>query len=354
MDRLTRLRHKMQEKGLDCLLVNMAENRRYVSGFTGSAGTLVITPSAALLLTDFRYVEQATHQAPLFTIRRYDDLVSTLGEVFAEHGCGRVGFESDVVTYDQYVKWQEKLADVEWVAAPGIVEELRMIKDEAEIAAMKRAATIADTAWSELLPHMVPGVSERALALELEFSMRRGGASGLAFDIILAAGPNGALPHAIPGERILAPGDLVVMDFGARYGGYCSDMTRTVLIGKACQESRNLYSIVLEAQLAALDAVGPGKTGQEVDAVARQIITEAGYGEQFGHGLGHGVGLAIHEEPRLSPKGDKVLRPGMVVTVEPGIYLPGFGGVRIEDLVLVTEDGYRVLTHSTKELLELG
>ncbi|NMB24000.1 MAG: aminopeptidase P family protein [Firmicutes bacterium] len=354
MDRLIKLRHRLKEKGLDCLVVTSAENRRYLSGFTGSAGTLVITSTAALLLTDFRYVEQATHQSPEFTILRYDELIKTLGQVFTEQGAKRVGFEGDVVTYQQYADWQGKLGDVEWVATQEIVEELRMLKEATEIEAMERAAAIADTAWSQLLPRMVPGVSERELALELEFAMRRQGAEGLAFDVILASGPNGALPHARPGERVLAPGDLVVMDFGARYGGYCSDMTRTVCIGKACHKSRAIYDVVLEAQLSALAAVGPGKTGIEIDRVARQIIEEAGYGDQFGHGLGHGVGLAIHEEPRLSPKGNKTLKPGMVVTVEPGIYLPGFGGVRIEDLVLVTQDGYRVLSHSTKELLELN
>lgn len=354
MDRLTRLRHKLDEKRLDCLVVTSAENRRYLSGFTGSAGTLVVTASAALLLTDFRYVEQATHQAPEFTILRYDELIKTLEQVFTDHDIRRVGFESDIVTYQQYADWQEKLGHVEWVATREIVEELRMLKDAQEIEAMEKAAAIADRAWSELLPKMVPGVSERELALELEFSMRRYGAEGLAFEVILASGPNGALPHARPGERVLAAGDLVVMDFGARYGGYCSDMTRTVSIGKTCSRSRTIYDIVLEAQLSALAAVGPGKTGQEIDNVARQIIEKAGYGEQFGHGLGHGVGLAIHEEPRLSPKGNKTLQPGMVVTVEPGIYLPGFGGVRIEDLVLVTEDGYRVLCHSTKDFLELS
>lgn len=354
MDKLCRLHRKMEAKAIDALIVTGSENRRYLSGFTGSAGTLVITETAASLLTDFRYVEQAALEAPDFEIKRYDEPVAAIREALLENKCRRVGFEGDLVTYEQYAKWQKAIEQVEWVAVSGLVEELRMIKEPEEIAEIEKAAAIADAAWSELLPKMVPGASERELALELEFLMRRKGANGLAFDIILAAGPNAALPHAKPGDRLLSRGDLVVMDFGARQGGYCSDMTRTVVIGKACQQTRNLYDIVLKAQLAALDAVAPGKTGQEVDAVARQIITEAGYGEQFGHGLGHGVGLAVHEEPRLSPKGDKVLQPGMVVTVEPGIYVPGFGGVRIEDLVLVTEDGHKVLTHSSKELLELG
>ena len=354
MKRLQGLRRKLEEKQLDCFLVTGAENRRYMSGFTGSAGALVVTEKEALLLTDFRYVEQASQQASEFTIIRYDDLTKTLSAVFQEHNISKVGFESDIITHHQFAGWQEGLSAVEWVPTREVVEELRMFKDENEIRAMEEAAAIADAAWSELLVKMVPGASERELALELEFIMRRRGAEGLAFDVILASGPNGALPHARPGDRVLTEGDLVVMDFGARFDGYCSDMTRTVCIGKADEKSRKIYDIVLEAQLASLSAVGPGKTGQEVDAIARRVITEAGYGEQFGHGLGHGVGLAIHEEPRLSPKGNKTLKPGMVVTVEPGIYLPGLLGVRIEDLVLVTEDGYRVLNHSTKDFLELG
>ena len=354
MQKLAKLREKLREKDLDTLLVTGEHNRRYLSGFTGSAGTLVITADAAILITDFRYIEQATGQAPHFQIRRHDDFLQTLEEVFSECGCHRVGFESDIVTYAQYIKWQEKMEHIEWVATPGLVEELRMIKTENELAQMEKAATIADRAWEQLLPQMKPGATERELALELEFLMRRQGANGLAFDIILAAGPNGALPHAVPSDRPLQNGDLVVMDFGARYGGYCSDMTRTVVIGKACQRTRTLYNIVLEAQLAAVAAVKPGKTGIEVDKVAREIITQAGYGEQFGHGLGHGVGLAVHEEPRLSPKGETVLQPGMAVTVEPGIYIPDFGGVRIEDLVVVTETGCHILTNSPKEILELN
>lgn len=354
MQRLTDLRQRLQEKELDALLVTGGDNRRYLSGFTGSAGTLVVTADAAVLITDFRYVEQATGQAPNFQVLRYDNFLKTLEEVFNEHGCHRVGFESDVVTYAQYTKWKEKLDKIEWIPAPGLVEDLRMVKTEAELAEMQKAAAIADAAWTELLPRMVPGATERDLALELEFLMRRNGADGLAFDIILAGGPNGALPHAVPGDRPLQFGDLVVMDFGARHGGYCSDMTRTVVIGKACEKTRTLYNIVLEAQQAALAAVRPGRTGAEVDKVARDVITEAGYGDQFGHGLGHGVGLAVHEKPPLAPKGETVLQPGMTVTVEPGIYIPGFGGVRIEDLVVVTEKGCRRLTGSTKELLELG
>jgi len=354
MERLAKLRNKLQEKELDAVLVLGSANRRYLSGFTGSAGTLVISQDAAVLITDFRYTEQAAVQAPEFQVRQYEDYLSTVKEVLEQHGCRRVGFESDIVTYDQYTKWREKLDEIEWVPVPGLVEELRMIKSEEEIACIEQAAAIGDEAWAELLPRMRPGVTERELALELEFLLRRKGAEALAFDIILAGGPNGALPHAVPSHRPLQEGDLVVMDFGAKVNGYCSDMTRTVVIGKACQRTRTLYNIVLDAQLAAVAALKAGKTGKEVDAVARRIIADAGYGENFGHGLGHSVGLAIHEDPRLAPKGETVLQPGMVVTVEPGIYIPGFGGVRIEDLAVVTEDGCRILTRSTKEMLELG
>lgn len=354
MNRLQQLRQQLEEKRVDAFLITARENRLYLSGFTGSAGALLITTTRAMLLTDFRYVEQAQMQAPAYEVRRYDNFLDTLGNILKELRCTRVAFESDAVTCHQFNQWQEKLPEIQWAAVPGLVTQLRMVKDENEINRIKEAAAIADRAWEKLLPQVRPGVKERDLALELEFLLKRDGSEGLAFDIIMASGPNGALPHATPGERHLTAGDLVVMDFGARLGGYCSDMTRTLVVGQAGKKAREVYNIVREAQQAALAAVKPGKTGKEVDAVARDIITAAGFGEQFGHGLGHGVGLAVHEEPRLSPRGEDELQPGMVVTVEPGVYLPGFGGVRIEDLVVVTENGCQILSTSTKDLLELG
>ncbi len=353
MSRLTNLRKKLQEKELDAMLVLGAANRRYMSGFTGSAGTLVISQDAAVLITDFRYIEQATAQAPQFQVRRYEDYLTTVKEVLDEYGCRRVGFESDIVTYDQYTKWQEKLEEIEWVPAPGLVEGLRMVKSDEEIACIEKAAAIGDEAWSELLPHMRPGVTEKDLALELEFLMRQKGAEALAFDIILASGPNGALPHAVPSHRPLQEGDLVVMDFGARVNGYCSDMTRTVVIGKACQRSRTLYNIVLDAQRAAVAAVKAGKTGKEIDAVARGIIADAGYGEYFGHGFGHSLGIEIHEPPNASATETSVLPKGAVISAEPGIYIPGQFGVRIEDVLILGEDGCENITKAKKELIIL-
>ncbi|MFY9526018.1 MAG: M24 family metallopeptidase, partial [Limnochordia bacterium] len=229
-------------------------------------------------------------------------------------------------------------------------EELRSIKTEQEIENIRQAAKIGDQAFAELLPKIRSGVSEIEIALELEFLMRRAGASGMSFSPIIASGPQSALPHARPSERILMYGDFVVFDFGCIVNGYCSDMTRTIVIGEPEEQHLLIYDLVLKAQLESLAAVAPGRKGSEIDAIARDIITDAGYGEYFGHGLGHSLGLEIHESPRLSKADHTVLQPGMVVTVEPGVYLPGFGGVRIEDLVVVREDGHEVLTSTFKEL----
>lgn len=352
-ERLTRLRQCLEKEGLDAFLVTHPDNRRYLSGFTGSAGTLLITHTDAFLLTDFRYVEQSKAQAPLFDVRQYKEMAETLADIVKLCGVKRIGFESDHVTHAQYEELKTKV-EAEWVPTKDVVSRLRWVKDANEIACIRKAAEIADAALAEILPKIKPGVTEKELALELEFAMKRRGAEALAFDTILAGGPNGALPHAKPTDRPLQSGDFLVIDFGAVWQGYRSDMTRTFAIGEVSDKQREIYEITLKAQLAALEAVRPGKTGAEIDAIARDIITEAGYGDNFGHGLGHGVGLAIHEGPTLSWRAvDHVLEPGMLVTIEPGIYLPGWGGVRIEDLVVVTDDGCEILTKTSKELQSL-
>lgn len=339
---------------LDALLVTGAANRRYLSGFTGSAGLLVVTPAEALLLTDFRYAEQAGAEAPGWTVvETGQEPLADLRRCLVDLGVRRVGFEAEHVSVAQRERWQEAVPAVEWVPTAGLVERLRQVKDADEQAAIRRAAAVAAAAFEAVLPLVRPGVRERDLALELEYHLRRQGAEAVAFEVIVASGPRAALPHARPGDRRLEPGDAVIFDFGAVVDGYCSDCTRTVAVGRAGETLRHVHALVREAQRAALEAVRAGVEARTVDAAARSRIEAAGYGERFGHATGHGVGLEVHEAPRLGRGSQDVLAAGMVVTVEPGVYLPGQLGVRIEDLVVVGEDGGEVLTPTTRELLEL-
>lgn len=348
--RLQSLRELLRNSELDGVIITKPENRVYYSGFTGSSGLLLITFNDAKLLTDFRYIEQAGKQAPDFQIIRHgSDMFETLQNQLRLSGLEKVGFEGDYITWDSHKRLNEIAPQAVSVHLDGV----RMVKDEAELALIKRAVELADNAFTHILPFFKPGVRERDIALELEFHMRKNGAEKSAFDIITASGTRSALPHGQASDKIIAVGDLVTMDFGAVYQGYHSDITRTVVIGKAAPKQREIYELVLTAQLAGVAAIVPGIPCREVDAVARTIISEAGYGEFFGHGLGHGLGLAIHEEPRLSPPSEVILASGMVVTVEPGIYLPDWGGVRIEDTVVVSSAGAKVLTASSKKLIEL-
>lgn len=349
MERITRIRERLQAEGADVFLVSNPVNRRYLTGFTGSAGLVWISSTKQAILTDFRYVEQVKAECPDWELIRIETYNETLKELIEAEQVKQIAFEQDHVTVQQLTDWQDKLP-TEFKGVSGWVQELRMIKTDEEIEHIRRAAQIGDEAFAELLPTLRSGMTEREIALELEFLMRKAGASGTSFNPIVASGPQSALPHARPGERILSYGDFVVFDFGCVVNGYCSDMTRTIVVGEPEEQHLLIYDLVYKAQVESLKAVGPGKTGAEIDAIARDIISEAGYGDNFGHGLGHSVGLEIHENPRLSKTDQTVLRPGMVVTVEPGVYIPGFGGVRIEDLVVVTEDGHEVLTSTFKEL----
>lgn len=352
--RLSRIRDAMAQAGLLAMLVTGRENCSYLSGFTGSAGSLLITADQAWLLTDFRYIEQATAQAPGFQIVKIKTLVDGIKGCLDGRTVGRLGFEAHLVTYKQHQEWQKGLPSLEWVPTEGLVEQVRAVKSDEELAVISRAVQIADDAFSYILTRLKPGVTERQIAWELEVFMREHGAAKLAFDSIVASGPRGALPHARPSDAGIETGDLVVLDFGAVVDGYHSDMTRTVCLGKADARQREIYDLVLLAQQTGLRAVRPGRSGHDVDAEARNVIAQAGYGDQFGHGLGHGIGVEIHEgRPRLAPENLVLLEVGMVCSVEPGIYIPGWGGIRIEDLVVVTADGCRVLSQSTKELIEL-
>lgn len=350
-ERIERLRGRLED--VDAFVVSSPANRRYLTGFTGSAGTVVVGREEAYLLVDFRYVEQAKAQAQGVSVVHYDDVHKSLGEILAKLKAKKVAFEAAHATVAAVRKLEEKIPGVTWTPVEDWVEELRAVKDAKELKAIQAAVDLADRAFAYILDR-IRGRTEREIAFDLEFFMRREGAAKLAFDTIVASGPNGALPHASPTDRVVQDGDLVTLDFGAVVDGYCSDMTRTVAVGKADDRQREIYQLVLEAQRAGLAAVRPGRTGKEVDAEARAVIERAGHGEHFGHGLGHGVGLEIHERPPvLSKAGEWVLKEGMVTSVEPGVYIPGWGGVRIEDLVVVTAEGCRVLTRSPKELIQV-
>lgn len=351
--RLAKLYELMNERHLDGIVITKPENRQYFSGFAGSSGILVISRQARILLTDFRYIEQAKQQAPLYQVVRHGIAIyESLADTAKELGLIHIGFESDFVTWEIHQKFTSYFIGAALV--PVQLDTLRIVKDPQELGMLTKAVEIADSAFNQVLKVLRPGLTELEIALELEYQMRKLGAEKTAFDTIVASGVRGALPHGRASNKKIEAGDFITMDFGAVYQGYHSDMTRTVVVGKASDKQRTIYNIVLSAQLAGLNAVKPGKRGREVDQIARQVIIDAGYGEYFGHGLGHGVGLFIHEEPRLSPSGDIELAEGMVVSVEPGIYLPDWGGVRIEDLVVVSAAGCKILTTSSKDLIEIG
>ncbi|SHK07221.1 M24 family metallopeptidase [Desulforamulus aeronauticus] len=354
--RVKRLREQMFQQDVSYLLITDPKNRFYLSGFTGSTGVLLIGLEECFFLTDFRYIEQVKEQCPGYKLIKVEQqsLFASLTQVLKGSKGDTLSFEENHLTVKEYLELKDMLPGVALQPGSGLVEDLRMIKDSAEIPIIRQAMTIGDKAFQHILGFIKTGISEKELALELEFFMRKQGASGIAFDTIMASGPRSALPHGVASERKLQRGDFLTMDFGAIYQGYHSDMTRTVVLGESTNKQDEIYKIVLEAQLAGLAAVKAGVPAREVDETSRWVITERGYGEYFGHGTGHGVGLAIHERPRVNTKDDTILQPGMVITIEPGIYLPDWGGVRIEDSVLVTEQGCEILTSSPKlELLKL-
>lgn len=349
----------LQEKGVDAALLSSAANIRYLSGFAGTDSYLYLTPGRRVILTDSRYTLQAEKEGRGCEVRTMDREHSygrLLGELFSEDGVEHVGFEEmDMLYGSLHNLWKKSgFGPEHWVMLGDSFAGLRAIKSEEELICLEKAESIGDAAFSYILGELRPGITELEIAAKLEYFMRSHGAAGTSFDTIVASGLHSAMPHAVPSEKKLETGDFVTMDFGCKYHGYCSDMTRTVVIGKAGERQKEVYQVVLEAQEAALLGLRPGMTCKEGDALARKVIEKAGYGEYFGHSLGHSVGLEIHERPALSPKDEHILVPGMIETVEPGIYIPDFGGVRIEDMVVITEDGIRNLTHSPKELIEIS
>ena len=358
-NRIADLRGKMQDENIDTFLVLIEENRRYLSGFTGedtqfdeSAGALLITPDARLLATDSRFEIQAKQECPGYDVVVYQKgLVKELPNLLASLKTKRLGFESRRMAYEIYSKISKELDEnglsVELVPFTEMVESLRLIKDKDEISAIQQSVVLAEAAFTEFIQTLKSGVSERTAAWALERQMREAGAQALSFPVIAASGPNSALPHAIPEIRPFQKKEPLLFDWGAKLNGYCSDMTRTVFLGKPDPEFKKIFTIVYDAQQKAIDAIKPGITTREVDAVARNHIKEKGYKDYFGHGLGHGVGLAVHEGPSLSPFADreKTIHENMVFTVEPGIYIPGRGGVRLENMVLVTSDEAEVFNN---------
>ncbi|WP_374965017.1 M24 family metallopeptidase [Lysinibacillus sp. RS5] len=354
MSQLEQLRTALRAQQSDVFIITSHQNRRYLTGFTGSAGTVVITQTQALLLVDFRYTQQATNQSKEFDVREIDrsHLYETIQEILDTESIQTVGFEQQHVTYEAYQLMSSKLTAT-LKPLSNIVENLRMIKTTEEIELIKKAAWVSDEAFKYILTFIKPGVSEIDIANELEFHMRKNGATGAAFDIIVASGHRSALPHGVASDKKIEKGDMLTLDFGAYYQGYRSDMTRTIAVGEPPEKLKEVYQIVYDSLQKALSNMKAGITGKEADSYSRDFITAKGYGKNYGHGSGHGIGLDIHENIFMSTVCEDILEENMVLTVEPGIYIPKIGGVRIEDDVIVTKNGVEVITNSPKELIIL-
>lgn len=360
-DRLDRVRQTLRRRKIDALLVSQPDNRRYLSGYTAqdhgiqeTSGFLLI-PAAGkpVLLTDSRFTLQAEAEAHLYTVDTYTKgLLKSLEKQCRQLDLKTLAFESDYFLYATFLRLEKMAAKLglELKAESGLVEKMRAVKDERELELLRRSTDLNEKVFQSVYQTIEPGMSEREIALALELTMREMGAEGPSFDTIVAFGTNAAKPHAVPSDRVLQPGELVLIDMGLVLNGYCSDMTRTFVAGKPDQTFIDRHRAVRQAMLAGIKAIRAGVTGVEVDRAARQVLIDAGYGDAFGHGLGHGVGIAVHEDPRLSPRGTKQLQAGMVVTVEPGLYLADWGGIRLENMVIVTEDGAEVMNHDTTSL----
>ena len=354
MNHLKQIAAKLPEYGIDAMLLNSEPGEYYAVGFHGE-GNVVVTAEKCFYFTDSRYIEAAGNLITGAEIamtghsRNYRAMVQ---EVVEQCGIKTMGFEENYLSVAEYELWEKGLT-AKLVPAQKLVNSLRAAKDEEEIALMRKAQEITDRAFDEILKFIQPGMTEQEIAAKLQYDMLRFGAMRMSFDPIVASGPNGSKPHAIPSDRKVQKGDFITMDFGCVYGGYCSDMTRTVALGEPTEEMRKVYHIVLEAQKAGIAAAKAGVTGKSVDAAARKVIEDAGYGEYFGHGYGHSVGIEIHESPNANTRDETLLPVGAAVSAEPGIYLPGKFGVRIEDVTVLTAEGCMDITKSPKELIIL-
>lgn len=357
MDHFEAIANQLEAQELDAIMVTHEANRLYATGFhsTGTDGLTLITRSGAYYFTDSRYTEAAERAIPNAVheeVKAGRGYAVLINEVIGKEGLQKIGFEDAYMTVQEYERYRKALS-CELVPATDLLLQLRMVKSEEELEAMIAAQRIAEQALEDILGEIRPGVSEKEIAARLQYLMLHYGASDMSFDPIVVSGPNGSLPHGVPSEKLIQSGEFVTMDFGCVYRGYCSDMTRTVAVGSVTDEMRKVYETVLKAQLAGIEAAKAGVTGKEVDGAARSIIAEAGFGKCFGHSFGHGVGVEIHEAPNASPMNEKPLPKGAVISAEPGIYLPGRLGVRIEDVIMLTEDGCQNLTKAPKELIIL-
>jgi len=354
LNRINKLRNLREEKEFDAIMITSKKNRFYFSNFTGTAGTILITNSDNYFITDFRYMDQAKEQTEGFEIieiskNKNKNLIKFLND----HNLKNIGFEDGDLSYKQYQELSNIDSDIEYSPLSDEINEYRKIKDDEEVDTIKEAIKITEKAFKKIITYIEPGMKEREVAAELEYYLRKLGGEGPSFDFIIASGKRSALPHGVASDKTIETGDFITLDFGTYYKGYCSDMTRTIVVGEPEEKQVEIYNIVLKAHLEVIDKIKPGMTGQEADQIARKIIEEAGYGDNFGHGLGHGLGIEVHEAPRLSTTSEEVLKPGMIVTDEPGIYISGLGGVRIEDDLLITEGGCEVLNSAPKELIIL-
>jgi Xaa-Pro aminopeptidase len=355
MSNLMRLRQRMAELGIGELLVSNIDNVKWLTGFTGSFGYVLVTPTSARFITDSRYAIQSGEQVtemPTAWFQSPLTLDEFLSQQVGEMGLGKLAFEGSTVTFDTYQRWQSRLENVVLTGAPDIIGQLRMVKTADEVLKIRAACGVTDACFKHVQRLIQPGVSEWDICMDIEFYIRRSGYE-LAFEPIVVSGERSARPHGRASEKKLEPGDFVTMDFGAKVDGYCSDITRTVVVWPATDRHREIYAQVLKAQLAALDMMRPGVRAAEVDARARDVFAEKGLSQYFGHGLGHGLGSVVHDTGRMNATSEDVLAEGQVWTVEPGVYIPGFGGVRIEDDVVVTSNGIEILTNSPKDLLSL-
>ena len=349
LSRLAKMRESFKKKGVDAFLVTDIHNVRYLTGFSGSSGFLFITKRKNILITDFRYKEQARREVQGWDIIiEKRDLIKTIQRLSQKSGIRKLGFESSV-SYNFFRKLSK--GDVTLKAFKALIERLRVIKDALEIDLLREAVGRSETAFLDIKPYIKKGISERAIALRLEERLKKRGCRHMSFEVIVASGPNSAMPHARPTEKKLNKGDLVIVDWGGEADGYLSDMTRTLLLkGDDLNKKKEIYQLVLEANKRAISFISPGVKSKEIDHSARKVIKKAGYGEFFGHGTGHGVGLQVHESPHISMNKKETIKENMVFTIEPGIYVPGLGGVRIEDMVVVKADGSEVLTNLPKKL----
>jgi len=351
--KLAKLRQALIDNQVDAILITNEYNRRYMTGFTGTAGVAIVSQNDAVFITDFRYTEQAAEQVKDFRIEQHKGTIyEEVAKQAAAMGVKTLGFEQDAMQYGTYEVYKAAIK-ADFVPLSGVIEKIRLIKSQEEINIIKVACEIADNAFTHILNFIKPGITELDVSNELEFFMRKQGATSSSFDIIVASGLRSALPHGVATDKIIETGDFVTLDFGAYYNGYISDITRTVAVGQPSDQLVEIYNAVLESQLLALEKVGPGMTGAQADAVSRDYLKTKGLGEAFGHSLGHGIGLEVHEGPGLNFRSQIVLEPNMVVTIEPGAYIPGVGGVRIEDDILITETGNEILNHSDKQLIIL-